>query len=152
MSPIELFTGVNHLNQNHLQPLHVYSCPVYVLEPQLQDAKKLPKWKQRSHRGIYLGLSKVHSSNVHLVLNPNTGHISPQYHLVFDDSFFTVYFDGKFDSDVWSCLVSSNLEIIWTLMICSKPLQQTPQAVYNFLQLLHYKDYPQFLSYLLSPC
>ena len=110
MSPTELFTGIKHLNHNHLQRLHVFGCPVYVLEPQLQDAKKLPKWKRRSHRGIYLGLSKVHSSNVHLVLNPNTGHISPQYHLVFDDSFSTVYSDGEFDSDVWSSLVSSNLE------------------------------------------
>ena len=70
----------------------------------------MPKWKQRSHRGIYLGVSKVHTSNVHLVLNPNTGHISPQYHLVFDDNFSTVYSGGEFDADVWSSLLNSNLE------------------------------------------
>ena len=97
-------------NHNHLQRLHVFGCSVYVLKPQLQDAKKLSKWKRRSHQGIYLGLSKVHSSNVHLVLNPNTGHISPQYHLIFDDHFSTVYSDGEFDADVWSSLVNSNLE------------------------------------------
>ena len=70
----------------------------------------MPKWKWRSHRGIYLGLSKVQSSNIHLVLNPNTGHVSPQYHLVFDYNFSTVYSDSKFDADVWSSLVNSNLE------------------------------------------
>ena len=97
-------------NHNHLQRLHVLDCPVYVLEPQLQDTEKLPKWKRRSHRGIYLGLSKVHSSNVYLVLNPNTKHVSPQYHLVFDEKFSTVYSAGKFDANVWSSFVDSNLE------------------------------------------
>ena len=39
---------------------------------------------------MYLGRSPVHASNVALVLNLNTGHVSPQYHLVFDDEFSTV--------------------------------------------------------------
>ena len=47
---------------------------------------------------------------MHLVFNPNTGHISPHYHLVFDDLFSTVHSDGKFDADVWTSLVSSNLD------------------------------------------
>ena len=110
MSPTEIFTGMKYQNHNHLQCLHAFGCPVYILEPQLQDAKKLPKWKQRSHFGIYLGLSKVHSSNVHLVLNPNTGHISRQCHLVFDDNFSTVCSDGEFDADVWASLVYPNLD------------------------------------------
>ena len=37
-----------------------------------------------------MGYSTVHSSDVPLVLNLHTGHISPQYHVVFDDSFSTV--------------------------------------------------------------
>ena len=110
LAPIDIFTTLLHFGNNDLQRLHVFGCPVYVLDPSLQDAKKLPKWSRRSRRGIYLGLSKVHSSNVHLVLHPETGHISPQYHLVFDDTFSTVYSDGQFDADVWSSLVSSNLE------------------------------------------
>ena len=100
ISPKELFSGVKYQNHNNLQRLHVFVCPVYVLEPKLQDAKKFPKWKQRSHQGIYLGLSKLHSTNVHLVLNPLTGYISPQYHLVFNDHFFTAFLDGEFDADV----------------------------------------------------
>ena len=110
LAPIDIFTTLLHFGNNDLQRLHVFGCPVYVLDPSLQDAKKLPKWSRRSRRGIYLGLSKLHSSNVHLVLHPETGHISPQYHLVFDDTFSTVYSDGQFNADVWDSLVTSNLE------------------------------------------
>ena len=40
--------------------------------------------------GIYLGHLPVHAENVALVLNPSTGHVSPQYHVVFDNKFTTV--------------------------------------------------------------
>eukprot|EP00957_Ditylum_brightwellii_P124775 9511018-Ditylum_brightwellii.AAC.1 len=33
----------------------------------------VPKWDPRARLGIYLGPSCVHTSNVHLVLNPRTG-------------------------------------------------------------------------------
>jgi hypothetical protein len=111
LSPIELFTKTKFHNHHHLQNLHVFGCPVYVLDPTLQDAKKLPKWNRRSRRAVYLGYSSQHSNNVHLVLNLETGKISPQYHLVFDDTFSTVYSDGQFDADVWNSLVTSNLEL-----------------------------------------
>jgi hypothetical protein len=110
LSPIELFTKTKFHNHHHLQNLHVFGCPVYVLDPTLQDAKKLPKWNRKSRRAVYLGYSKQHSNNVHMVLSLETGKISPQYHLVFDDSFSTVYSDGAFDADVWNSLVTSNLE------------------------------------------
>ena len=37
-----------------------------------------------------MGLSKKHASTVLFVLNPETGYITPQYHVVFDDWFATV--------------------------------------------------------------
>jgi hypothetical protein len=111
LSPIELFTQTKFHNHHHLQNLHVFGCPVYVLHPTLQDAKKLPKWNRRSRRAVYLGYSRQHSNNVHMVLNLDTGKISPQYHLVFDDTFSTVYSDGAFNADVWNSLVTSNLEL-----------------------------------------
>jgi hypothetical protein len=111
LCPLELFTKTKFHNHHHLQNLHVFGCPVYVLDPTLQDAKKLPKWNRRSRRAVYLGYSKQHSNNVHLVLNLETGKISPQYHLVFDDTFSTVYSDGQFDADVWNSLITSNLEL-----------------------------------------
>ena len=72
----------------------VFGCPVYVLDAKLQDDKKVPKWTCRSRRGIYLGVSKLYSSTVHLVLNLETDKVSPQYRLVFNDTFLTVYSDG----------------------------------------------------------
>ena len=39
---------------------------------------------------MYVSVSQVHSSTVGLVLNLQTGHVSPQYHLVFDEQFTTV--------------------------------------------------------------
>ncbi len=40
--------------------------------------------------GIYVGQSPNHAENVALVLNPITGLVIPQYHLVFDNNFSTV--------------------------------------------------------------
>jgi hypothetical protein len=101
---------------HHLQRSHVFGCPVFVLDPKLQDAKKLPKWSMRSCRGVYLGVSKHHSSTVHMVLNPATGAISPQYHVVFDDPFSTVFSDGQFDRSIWESLVQSNREFHQTVI------------------------------------
>ena len=69
IAPVELFTKKLFKNPNHLQRLHIFGCPVYFLDQKLQDGKKLPKWNRRSQQGIYLGVSKQHSSTVHLVLN-----------------------------------------------------------------------------------
>ena len=40
--------------------------------------------------GIYAGRSPAHASSVGLILNPRTGHASPQFHVVYDDLFTTV--------------------------------------------------------------
>jgi len=110
LSPLEHFTSTLFPNHHHLQRLHVFGCPVYVLDPKLQDGKRLPKWNKRSRRGVYLGISKLHSSTVHLVLNLQTGKVTPQYHVVFDDTFSTVFSDGTFTDDVWNSLTISNIE------------------------------------------
>ena len=39
---------------------------------------------------VYLGPSPSHARSVALVLNPRTGHVSPQFHVKFDDIFETV--------------------------------------------------------------
>ena len=90
LSPIEKFTRQKFENYNHLRRSHVWGAPMYVLDPSLQDGKKLPKFHARSRQGKFVGFSKHHSSNVALVLNRATGAISPQYHVVFDDYFQTV--------------------------------------------------------------
>ena len=71
---------------------HTLFCPVYVLDARLQTAggPGPPKWEPRSRIGVYLGHSPFHAGSVALVWNPTTGHVSPQYHVVFDDDFTTV--------------------------------------------------------------
>jgi hypothetical protein len=55
---------------------------------QLHAGEKLPSWQPR--RGVVLDFSSLHSSEVPLVLNLQTGSITPQYHVVFDNHFSTV--------------------------------------------------------------
>ena len=48
------------------------------------------------------------ATNVGLIFNLNTGHISPQVHVVYDDQFQTVYSDNDAMPDVWSDLFQYN--------------------------------------------
>lgn len=90
LSPIELFSGQKVSDYELLRRMHVWGCPVYVLDPKLQDGKKLPKWSPRSRRGQFVGFSTGHSSTVGLILNQVSGMVTPQYHVVYDDFFTTV--------------------------------------------------------------
>jgi hypothetical protein len=61
-------------------------------------------WYLFGHSPSCLGL-------VALVLNPQTGHISPQYHVVFDDQFTTVSFIEKNEVPPnWAQLVVNSTE------------------------------------------
>jgi hypothetical protein len=73
-----------------LKTVQVFGCPCYVLQPTLQDGKKLPKWVPRTRRGQYLGISTRHSSTIGQIRNLDTGHVSPQFHVVYDPFFMTV--------------------------------------------------------------
>jgi histone deacetylase 1/2 len=70
---------------------HPFGCPVYVLDNEMQQGKGYSKrkWSERSRVGLYLGPSPQHARSVHLVLNLETGFVSPQYHVSFDDHFET---------------------------------------------------------------
>jgi transposase InsO family protein len=89
LSPQEVWSGIKNTH-SELPRAHVFGCPVYVLDPALQDNKKIPKWDSKARQGIFVGFSKEHSSLAPLVYNPRTQHISPQYHVIFDDKFSTV--------------------------------------------------------------
>ena len=52
----------------------------------------LTKCEHHSHTGIYLGYSPFNAGSVDLVLNPETGNVSSQFHVVFDDEFSTLTF------------------------------------------------------------
>jgi hypothetical protein len=89
LSAHDLFTR-QRWEQRKFQDLHVWGCPVYVLEKSLADGMKIPKWKPRSHRSANVGMSAKHASTVPLVLNIASGAITAQFHVVFDDWFATV--------------------------------------------------------------
>jgi hypothetical protein len=89
VTPTDIFPG-STVPRHRLLELHVWGCPVYVLDPQMQQGRKLPLWQTRSRRGFNLGLSLQNSSEVPLVLNLQTGSIDTQYHVVFYDQFTTV--------------------------------------------------------------
>jgi len=69
---------------------HTFGCPVFVMDPSLQQGHKIPKWQPRARQAVYLGHSPKHSQTVPVVLNLKTGLCSPQYHVVFDDNFTTI--------------------------------------------------------------
>ena len=71
----------------HFRPL---GCPVYVLQNDLQAGQQISKWHKRARVGLYLGHSPTHARSVALVLNINTGLVSPQFHVKFDEFFETV--------------------------------------------------------------
>jgi len=90
-TPEENFASTDSLTGARLEHFHPFGCPVYVLDAKLQSGvSKIPRWDPRSRIGVYLGHSPHHAGSVSLVLNLTTGHVSPQYHVVFDDDFSTV--------------------------------------------------------------
>ena len=71
-----------------------------MLKPKLQNFQKLPKWNPWSRLGQFLGYLDEHSSLVANVRHLKTGFISPQYHVVYDDFFKSVFSSGPDDAVV----------------------------------------------------
>ena len=97
LSPTELFYSVKS-DHAELKRAKVWGCPTYVLDPRLQDGKKIPKWEPRSQLGQFVGRSSSHSSTVGLIRNISTGKVSPQFHTVFDNHFTTLSMSSIPDS------------------------------------------------------
>ena len=75
-----------------LKHYHKFGCPVYILDSILQtNPKGVPKWEPQFRLGIYIGHSPAHAGSVAFVLNPRSGLVSPQYHVVYDYQFSTVH-------------------------------------------------------------
>ena len=87
-TPMELFAQVAIAPK--LKHFHTFGCPTYILDNKLQGNQAIQKWQAQACLGIYLGPSPNHSRFISLILNPRTGHTSPQYHVKHDDFFETV--------------------------------------------------------------
>jgi hypothetical protein len=86
-SPYRLYTGQDA--PWSLRDFKAFGCPTFVLDKTLQDGNSLNKWKSRSWKGVYIGNSNHHSSFIPLIYNPRTTHITPQFHVIFDEHFHT---------------------------------------------------------------
>jgi hypothetical protein len=81
---------------------HHSGCPVNVLSSNLQQAGGIHhKWKERSKLGVYLGRSPQHARTVALVLDMETGFVSPQFHVKFDPTFQTTRKRGRQPASSW---------------------------------------------------
>jgi hypothetical protein len=126
LCPADLFTG-STVPRHRLLDIHVWGCPVYVLDPKLQAGRTLPRWEPRSRRGCFMGFSRIHSSEVPLILNLQTGSITAQFHVVFDDHFSTVTsLEREIDPpDHWADLCLENTTYI--------PIEPTVDGTTHFL-------------------
>ena len=109
LSASELFTGVKEDHEARLQSILPWGIPAYVLDTKLQDGQSIPKWKPRSRRGQFLGISQYHNAtNIGLIRNLVTQKISPQYHVVYDPWFETTYCGETEPPPNWDDLVIYN--------------------------------------------
>ena len=96
-----------------VKTFHKLFCLVYVLDSRLQSAggPGPPKWEPRSCIRVYLGHSPFHTGSLALVFNPKIGQVSPQYHIVLDDTFLTVpYMDAGTVPPHWEDLLKYSSE------------------------------------------
>jgi hypothetical protein len=101
-TPESKFYGVN-IENILVKTFHTMFCPCYILDSRLHNAGSigLPKWEPKSNICVYLGH-----------YNPSTGHVSPQYHVVFDYDFTRVpYMEAGTIPPHWSDIVHSSSEL-----------------------------------------
>lgn len=88
-TPYESFTG--ETLPWSITDFRVFGSPTYVLTKELQDGTSFGKWKSRAWEGVYIGNSTCHASAIPLIYNPASTHISPQYHVVYDEYFHSIH-------------------------------------------------------------
>lgn len=101
-TPLELVSG-SKISAN-LKHFHTFGCPVFVLNHKLQAGNSIRPWLPRSRIGLYLGPSPKHARNVSLVLNLNTGLVSPQFHVAHDNFFESVKMNDPESQAIWKTL------------------------------------------------
>ena len=90
----------------------VWGCPSYVLDAWLQDGKILSKCDPKRRRGQYLGKLTSNASSVGIIRNLNSGYLSPQFHVIYNNIFQTVMGDYEHDDSIathiWESLITEN--------------------------------------------
>ena len=83
LTALERFSSTR--GHDRVNQIHTSGSPCFILDPKLFQKKYIPKWTPQSRKSVYLGISPQHAGSVALVLNPKTGNISPQFHIIVDD-------------------------------------------------------------------
>ena len=110
-------------NKINIRHYHTFGCLVYVLNARLQGAGFIPKWDNRVRVDAYVGRSPIHAGNVSLILNLSTGHVSPQFHVVSDETFSTV-----------PSLKTGSIPASWTVM-CKNNRELATYKYFNLAYL-----------------
>ena len=111
LSPTMKFCGTK-ISKLEIHDEHPFGCPVFVLNAKLQNNIKIPKWDERVRVGVYLGHSPNHASSIGLILNLDTGHVSPQFHVIYDDDFSTVDdLAAGSEPEKWKFLYKTQFEV-----------------------------------------
>ena len=111
LTPLMKFAQTR-VSKPYLHDLHTLGCPAFVLNSSLQSGNKIPRWEDRAMSGVYLGRSPQYAGNVSLILNLKIGHVSPQFHVVFDDDFTTVEaLTSHSEPDNWEFLCKAQTEL-----------------------------------------
>ena len=137
-----MYTGTKE-DFSELKNEHTWVCVTYVLDPKLQDGKKLPKWDFRTRQDQYLVKSSKHVSFIGLVRNIHTGFISPKFHVIYDNSLYTVY--GENDGNtavadhIWENMYAEESNNVIENMVDQVPDQRIDQRErdhsYRFIQI-----------------
>jgi len=64
---------------------------MYVLDPKLSNGMKIPKWQPQAQVAQFLGFLRHHLSSVEVVQNLWTNFITPQFHVIYNQQFSTVF-------------------------------------------------------------
>jgi hypothetical protein len=93
-TPESKFYGVN-IENIPVKTFCTMFCPCYILDSRLHNAGSIgpTKWEPRSNICVYLGHSPLHAGRVALFYNQSNGHVSLQFHVVFDNVFTTIQGD-----------------------------------------------------------
>ena len=110
----ELYYSVKS-NYEDIRMAKVWGCPTYVLNPKLQDGKKLPCWEPQSKLGQFLGRSKVHAGTVRLIRNVVTEKVSSQFHLVYDENFTTMMMTMMLFQKIGKTCLSTTVRLHMTI-------------------------------------
>jgi hypothetical protein len=108
---------MSRLPSRHLQTLNLPQsmCPIFI-----PLVVRVATWiivfnqgeKKSQNGNLGLEWEYTHASNVSMILNPRMGHVSPQFHVVYNDDFMTVqYLCTATVPSHWAALVQASASV-----------------------------------------